>query len=377
MASRPWTLADIPDEVRAGGSLFEPENAVVGGNNQISSCPDSFGTAPLTQANSGNQIYRGDRLGYPSFVWPDTISNRFMTASVGPLVWMMFVAQWKTGTEAVFSNNSGLAVGSTGNPSRVFGSSGTPNLWGNVASSWAQQASINARPYTAKVLPLPMSMVEVRNASPFPSPMRLGYAGSSATAWNGPMWLVLGLCIEPTEDLLARIQGYVAWQFGLQADLPPDHAYRDAPPMVVDALPIDAIGSAVLSAQAGGRAAVSLGARGGSRLRFGAGGRSKTGIGARAALSVGIKPVGNAGVSLVAGGGAKARSLAGGMAGMGIAARARAMAQLLSSGFALVTGAPQPPRRGATTVQSKTRTRGPDGILRTRGPNGRTFTRKT
>lgn len=229
---RDWTLDDIPASMKSAGALYDPANAVVGANNQISAVPNSWGGVGLAQATSASQVFRGDRAGFPSFVWPDTQSSRSLIAAGDtPFVWMIFVLQYKAGAETTFSTSAGICSGGTGNPSRVFGNAATANLWTNAGSSWAQAASVNAGAYSATVLPLPISLLEIRNPVPLPGALRLGTVGTNLS-WNGPMWKVIGLTAEPDAELKARIQGCLAWDYGIEASLPANHPHRNQRPRI-------------------------------------------------------------------------------------------------------------------------------------------------
>lgn len=43
---------------------------------------------------------------------------------------------------------------------------------------------------------------------------------------------VVLLSIDPSTDTRQRLEGYLAWKWGLQADLPVDHPYKNTPPTV-------------------------------------------------------------------------------------------------------------------------------------------------
>lgn len=220
-------------EYTDGMSIYEPELAAVGTNNQITNQPDSWGAFPLSQPTSGNQIFKGMRNGYDSWVWPDTTGSRRLqsTANNPGFVYFLMVMQYKTGVETTFAVNTGFARGYGGNTERIIGRTGTPNMFDTAGQCWTGVASVNAKPYGIQVLPLPMSLIEFKG-TPMTGFFDLGWFGSTSSAWQGPGWLCIAMTVEPTGDVLARLQGWVAWRFGLQESLPINHPWRNEKPWV-------------------------------------------------------------------------------------------------------------------------------------------------
>lgn len=56
--------------------------------------------------------------------------------------------------------------------------------------------------------------------------------GSIAATHNGPMAEVIVGRSDLSTDDRQKIEGYIAWKWGLQANLPVGHPYKDAPPTV-------------------------------------------------------------------------------------------------------------------------------------------------
>lgn len=228
----PWTLDDIPVAMRIGE--WNAARAVVA-NGKVSSIPNRWPSSgpDMAQTVAANQPAYAMTNGYPAAAWSLTANNMSLipTAAITP-AWWLIVAQYGGGAaDAMFPANAfpGLiSDGASNVATRVSGNAGTTDL---IASAWTGQASRNAGAYSAAILPLPMSMVEVRGA-PISALWSVG-RGDRGTdrGWRGTKWAWMALAMEPTGDLLARIQGRIAWDFGLQANLPAGHPYRNAQPM--------------------------------------------------------------------------------------------------------------------------------------------------
>lgn len=56
--------------------------------------------------------------------------------------------------------------------------------------------------------------------------------GSYFSAYKGNVGEIVLLAAEASVDLRQRVEGYLAWKWGTQADLPVDHPYKNTPPTV-------------------------------------------------------------------------------------------------------------------------------------------------
>lgn len=227
-----WTLDDIPAQYRIG--LWEAQRAVAV-DGRVASIPDRWGGLAMTANARDVRPRLVAENGVSAAVWPNEANNLSLAAEadIAPAHWII-VAQYADGAAASWPKDAYPNLISTGgNGNSAFGrrvmaaASGAGWYQTNV---WTGKASINARPYSDIVLPLPMSMIEMTGA-PETGPWSLGLAsGMAGRGWRGKIAMALALSREATGDLLARIQGRVAWDHGLQASLPADHAYRAQPP---------------------------------------------------------------------------------------------------------------------------------------------------
>ena len=65
-----------------------------------------------------------------------------------------------------------------------------------------------------------------------PNFIRIGYSGNGAEYWSGDISEVVTLNRTATTNERQRIEGYLAWKWGLEANLPADHPYKNTPPIV-------------------------------------------------------------------------------------------------------------------------------------------------
>jgi len=53
-----------------------------------------------------------------------------------------------------------------------------------------------------------------------------------ASTFNGPIYELVVLHLMPSTDTIQKVQGYFAWKWGLQANLPSDHPYKNGAPSI-------------------------------------------------------------------------------------------------------------------------------------------------
>lgn len=331
MAVRLWTCAqDIPAEYRVDGGVWDAVNVTLVSGNQVQSVADSWGVRAMNQNTSGGQPFYGERSGLPAIVWPDTASNRRLQveSSFAPVYWV-FVLAYNDGSRATFLNAPTIIMYDGSN--RVIGRPNTNQLVDTVETTWARALRKNAGAYSAVILPMPQCMAEL--VGPKNSGRWCLGSTVSNNGWQGPMWFAMALGTEPTGDLLARIQGYLAWRFGLQGDLPAGHAYKNAAPTVDDG--VNAAGRGVTASAGRGRTSMSLDGRG--RGSSGSRGSGRSGMSAsyRGGATTAQIGYGRANAVVSASGAAESGSLAGGLAFMSMVSLGGAITSSLASGMAL------------------------------------------
>lgn len=232
-ALKMWTLNDIPLEYRTNGGWWSPRRAVqVTSENRVSSLPDQWGVRAQGQQNVNYQPDYEVIDGHAAAVWPNT-NNYKKLEVVAPYApaWFAFVMRLRDGT-GVFANYEGPIGSNDLQPvaSRIMGGNNSANwMTGTV---WTSESNINAQGYSAVGAPLPKSLVEFRG-TPVNALWLIGVGSRNDAAgrsWKGPIWEVLALGVEPTGELLARIQGCLAHQQNISDKLPADHPYKASAP---------------------------------------------------------------------------------------------------------------------------------------------------
>lgn len=67
---------------------------------------------------------------------------------------------------------------------------------------------------------------------PLSSSPWIGYTGSGGYAWYGPIVEIVASTNDSSTEERQKLEGYLAWKWGLEANLPADHPYKSAPPTV-------------------------------------------------------------------------------------------------------------------------------------------------
>lgn len=229
----PWTLDDIPAEYRVNGGLWEA-NRQVAENGMVARWPDRWGVRDLSQSVLADRPAVANVNGLPCAYWLDEANTKSLQppGDFAP-VWWIFVLRYRQGIDASWPNEAYSNILSNGEASvhnkRVFGDKSGNMLF--QGTSWTQEASINAQPYSPVILPLPLSLLELRGPAIMAAWSIGRWSGLAGRSWRGPIPMAMALGKEPVGDLRSRIQGRIAWDHGLQHRLPPDHPNRNEPPM--------------------------------------------------------------------------------------------------------------------------------------------------
>jgi len=138
---------------------------------------------------------------------------------------MYIVTSYLGGTVATFNGYNSLVSGPGANGQyRVMGNVGSASLY-NVADLYATTAYLNgASINSATLLPLPMSLLRIEGNRT--QTWGIGYNQLyTDRGWGGPICEVI--FTDATESVAERqkIEGYLAWKWGIQARLEASHPY--------------------------------------------------------------------------------------------------------------------------------------------------------
>ena len=245
VVSKPWTPRGMSGlqawyDAAAIGTITE--NSLAPG--QVQQWDDKSG--------NGNHLIQGSGSAQPDYIESDPLMNSYPviysennqsrylqgTNSV-TMQRAYFVAYYGTGTELT-ANTHAAIFASTDNDPRLTLRSGGTDLWDDGdgknfdlnGSTYRNGSTTNtAPPNPILALPMPASLWRTTSANTEIETWR--FLQNNTATW-GTWWGGLGEMIftDGTEDLETqqKIEGYLAWKWGLQGELPVSHPYKNQKP---------------------------------------------------------------------------------------------------------------------------------------------------
>lgn len=236
-----------PDELGSSLALWldaEDTASITLNGSTVSQWADKSGNGRnATQATAANQ---------PTYTAADAVLNGKpsvgSTTNLG-LVGMLtpsltareflFVTAYDNGTTALFP------AGTTAYPTLLSG----PGAFGAeragmglvATANWFQSTSIWADvPYrngaataSTTALPMPASILRFSGPSTVTQSWGIGFNQTTADrSWDGPIGEVIAVGATLSTTDRQKLEGYLAWKWGLAANLPADHPYKLNPPTV-------------------------------------------------------------------------------------------------------------------------------------------------
>ncbi len=238
----PSTPPELWTPLQLGASLaswykVEPSSVVLNGFT-VSQLTDKSGNGRhAVQANSSNQ---------PTYVASHALANnkpaivgagqKVLTCGTTYLLREMFcVATHGTGTETTFRAlfPPTLFSGSSLSPTPWVVGNTSQNFWfsgDHLGATTTQKNSVTV-PYFQPTLPMPLSYLRFLNSSDQTRAWSLGNNPSVLNnAWDGVYCEFVCLNATLNLDDRQKLEGYLAWEWGIQASLPSGHPYLSAPP---------------------------------------------------------------------------------------------------------------------------------------------------
>lgn len=221
-----WLDASVTSSLSLSGSNVTQWNSLLGGVNVV-------------QATAANQpLYSATGFaGKPCVDWGNAANTRFLqtTASISFLhVW--FMVRYSDGTLTAWaSNNPTLANGnSVAAASTLVASGAGTNTWsGAVALTGNVNGGTPAGIGNTVAFPFPESLWGGYKNIAYTDVVNIGRNTAVAPRnWWGAFAEVLMLSTRASEGDRQRVEGYMMWKWGQQANLPVGHPYKDAPPLV-------------------------------------------------------------------------------------------------------------------------------------------------
>ena len=235
-AARPWTPADITTSLwldaadastitESGGAVSQWNDKSGNNNHAANSTPARQPTYIVSDPIAGNMPSIG------------SLSNNGSIGLLTPPISAdiaFLISYYNSGTETTFNNYNTLFSGSGANGAyRVMGNSGTDDFIGtsnfNNAGTYKNGATTSS---SNTVLPMPLTLWKFESSTNRTQSTAIGYNQLTASrGWIGAYSeVIFANGLTNTEKEL--IEGYLAWKWGLEANLPASHPYSTAAPMV-------------------------------------------------------------------------------------------------------------------------------------------------
>ena len=240
-----WTPADI--DTVAWYDAYTTASIGFSAGTSVSAWYDKSGNGyDLTQTSGSEQptYIASDPLmnNYPTVFSGDNIAQQMNSGTIsGSVKRAYFVTYQGAGTNLTWSTHGSIFAVPAGSLTRLTGRQNDFEIWDNQSannfdlngSTYRNGDQNNvAPPNTLGTLPMPATL----------------WRTTSATNYTGQIWRVLGnsgpgwasyygglselIFTDGTEDLATqqKIEGYLAWKWGIQDNLPSDHPYKNRRP---------------------------------------------------------------------------------------------------------------------------------------------------
>lgn len=174
--------------------------------------------------------------GKSALVWP-TAGNALAIVTPSFAHGNVFiVAAYSTGAQATWlSGYTGLFGSNTTSDVGLVGDVSGANWYNTSAFPFVRYDGGAELNVTAGVvaLPMPARIVHSRAASNLTIPEAIGRDRNfSGRGWVGPIGEVIATDAVLSDTNRTKIEGYLAWKWGLEANLPANHPFKNLPPTV-------------------------------------------------------------------------------------------------------------------------------------------------
>ena len=226
-----WLDADDASTITLNGSAVSQWSDKSGNNNNAEQ---------TTAANQPTYKAADAVLGGKPSVGAPTSAGAIglLTPSLTAQSWFI-VGAYGTGVETQFPGNVSYPTllsgpGNFGAERAGMGTTGSADWFATGASTvWAPYPFVNgAATVSTTALPMPMSILNFTGSSAVTQTWGIGYNFITANrSWDGPLGEIVAVSdVLSTEDR-QKLEGYLAWKWGLVANLPSGHPYKINPPL--------------------------------------------------------------------------------------------------------------------------------------------------
>ena len=221
-----WLDASVTSSLSLSGSNVTQWNSLLGGVNVVQA---TGANQPLYSATGFN--------GLPCVDWGNATNTRFLqTTSDITFLQVFFMLRYSDGLAASWgTNNPTVAQGETIlAASTLFAAGAGTSIW---SPSLALTGNLNGGTIAgvagSTAFPFPESLWAGYKNTGFTDTVNIGRHSTAAPRnWWGPFAEVLMLSSRATEADRERVEGYMMWKWGLQANLPVSHPYYSEAPRV-------------------------------------------------------------------------------------------------------------------------------------------------
>jgi len=240
ITGRTWT----PSQISTALWLDAADSSTITLNGStVSQWNDKSGNGRhATQTTAANQpTYSVAALnGKSSIVWPLSANPQHLVTTTELTSQEVYFAlrygdgtqtQWIASYQGVFGGVAGF-IG-------LIGDTTGNGLWYNFCDFQGMRRNGVTQPNlgnSIQALPLPSSIiVSSRPAGPLTSIITIGMdrgLSSLNRGWSGAIGEIIALSSIATDNIRQRLEGYLAWKWGLAANLPDTHPFKTFPPSI-------------------------------------------------------------------------------------------------------------------------------------------------
>jgi len=221
-----WLDADDTDTITLNGST-------------VSQWDDKSGNARhVSQATAASQptYATADINGKPALTWPSASNNVHMLSTESFVVQdAYFVVRFDDGTTSTW-NTSFQGLFCWGNTEIALIASTGPDWYGpSTFNALRYNGGPQETTTSVPALPLPNTVFSATRSTPNAGtqPLILGRdRGVTTRGWSGAIAEVIMLPATASTEDRQKLEGYLAWKWGLEANLPAGHPYESAAPTV-------------------------------------------------------------------------------------------------------------------------------------------------
>ena len=234
--SQPWTPADITTAFWLDAT--DASTLTLSGTDVTAWADKSGNSNDFTPPSALYASYDATGLnGMPAVVWPTSTNTiRYLTSNTFALAEFAFIGSYQDGTPTTWGYNfAGVVTSGGGDTSLIGNLTGTDKFYG-VSSyySGSRDGVVSDYRTTSAALPINTTFFSLhRPTGALTSTWQIGNDRTNANrGWQGPFGEFIGTATKWDDATRQKVEGYLAWKWGVEANLPVGHPYKDSRPTV-------------------------------------------------------------------------------------------------------------------------------------------------